>query len=113
MAPAAPQDQRGIRRSGVGLLFRAAGERILISALHPSSYPQDATCDLDQEAPLATAANRLVPMDCGPNVDQVMSARRSDELGSRRRIKGFIANAFRSDTPCADQRRRACAAVLA
>jgi hypothetical protein len=43
---------------------------ILISALHPASYPQDPACDLHQDAPLETATNRWIPMGCGPNVDQ-------------------------------------------
>jgi hypothetical protein len=47
-----------------------SSDLILISALHPASYPQDPICDLRQDAPLETTANRLVPMACGPNVDQ-------------------------------------------
>jgi hypothetical protein len=47
----------------------------LIRVLHPTSYPQDPTCDLHQDAPLETAANRSVPMDCGPNVDQATLGR--------------------------------------
>jgi hypothetical protein len=46
------------------------GDLILISALHPSLFPQDRICDLHQNRPLVTAVNRMVSMDCGPNVDQ-------------------------------------------
>jgi hypothetical protein len=56
-------------------LVAAPGHVGLIRVLHPTSYPQDPTCDLHQDAPLETAANRSVPMDCGPNVDQATLGR--------------------------------------
>lgn len=36
----------------------------------PGPVSQDGICDVHQNRPLETAANRLVPMDCGPHVDQ-------------------------------------------
>jgi hypothetical protein len=53
------------------MIVPSEGDRILISALHRPSYPQDPARDLDHDAPLETVANRSVPMACGPNVDQV------------------------------------------
>ena len=36
----------------------------------PEPVSQDRICDVHQDVPLQTAVNRLVPMACGPNVDQ-------------------------------------------
>jgi hypothetical protein len=67
------RDQRGIRRSGVGLLFRAAGERILIRVLLPGLFPQDRACHLRERPTLETTGDRCEPLDsagmwtkCGP-----------------------------------------------
>ena len=40
---------------------------ILIRVLRLASYPQDHNCDLHQDAPLETVANRSAPMACRPS----------------------------------------------
>jgi hypothetical protein len=48
---------------------------ILIRVLPGGLFPLDRTCDLGNDVPLETVANRSVPVACGPNVDQARPAR--------------------------------------
>jgi hypothetical protein len=43
---------------------------ILIRVLRPGLFPQECTCDLRDDVPLETVANRSTPMAYGPNLDQ-------------------------------------------
>jgi hypothetical protein len=61
-----------------------------IRVLHADSFPQDFTCDLRQDSPLETAANRSVPLACGPGVDQ------GRRLGSGRSTALSCVNCARS-----------------
>jgi hypothetical protein len=48
-------------------------ERLLIRVLPGGLFPLDRTCDLGNDVPLETVANRSTPMACGPNVDQALA----------------------------------------
>jgi len=57
-------------------------------------FPLDRTCDLGNDAPLETAANRSEPMDCGPNVDRTRMAQQPVHMG-----QGLPGSGERAEPP--------------
>jgi hypothetical protein len=51
-------------------------------------FPRIARATCANEVPLETVANRLVPMACGPSVDQARDAQRTGRLGSGALVGG-------------------------
>jgi hypothetical protein len=64
-----------------------AEEHILIRVLPRGLFPQECTCDLRDDVPLETVADRSVPMACGPNVDQA-ARRRTFVLSAIAALRG-------------------------